>query len=242
MNKTIHYIWIGDKEKTPLIKKCIKSWNKYLPDWTIIEWNEKNLNIDLCPFTKYYYENKKYAFVADVLRVHILYKYGGLYFDTDVELIKNIDDLLKESPFMCFENELGINPGLIQYFPEPNNNFLHDILNFYLNYNDFSSIYPPTINQIMTKELKKYGLSINNKIQTINGITIFPSDYFCPINATWKKQEFTINTRSIHHYSATWMPIKKQLEYKIKSIIHKIIRLDNQIKIVLIKRGIIWKN
>ena len=94
MKKYIHYCWFGDKPLPKLAKKCIESWKKYLPDYELKEWNESNSNVEECPFIKEAYENKKWAFVADYVRTKAMYEYGGIYFDTDMEIIKPIDELL----------------------------------------------------------------------------------------------------------------------------------------------------
>ena len=126
--KKIHYCWFGRNPLPPLALKCIESWKRYLPDYEIKEWNEDNFDVNMIPYTKEAYEAKKYAFVSDYARYWILYQYGGLYFDTDVEIIKNMDDIIARGPFMGCENEanlgatstelglgLGCNPGLLFY-------------------------------------------------------------------------------------------------------------------------------
>ena len=93
MKKYIHYCWFGDKPLPKLAKKCIESWKKYLPDYEIIRWSEENVDLEECPFIKGAYENKKWAFVADYARTRALNEMGGIYFDTDMEVTKNIDEL-----------------------------------------------------------------------------------------------------------------------------------------------------
>ena len=104
MNKYIHYCWFGDKPLPKLAKKCINSWKKYLPDYEIIKWNEENVNIDECPFIKEAYRNKKWAFVADYARTKALKEMGGIYFDTDMEIKKDISDLLNNNTFLGLES------------------------------------------------------------------------------------------------------------------------------------------
>ena len=124
--KVIHYCWFGRNPLPPLAIKCIESWKKYLPDYEIREWNEDNFDVNIVPYTQEAYQVKKYAFVSDYARFWILYKYGGIYFDTDVEVIKPLDDIIARGPFMGCEREgvattdsifpiginLGVNPGL----------------------------------------------------------------------------------------------------------------------------------
>lgn len=97
MEKIIHYCWFGGNEKSQIIKKCINSWKKYMPEYKIMEWNEKNIDLSFSPFVIEAYKNKKWAFVSDVIRLKVLYEYGGIYLDTDVELYESLDDLLKNN-------------------------------------------------------------------------------------------------------------------------------------------------
>lgn len=217
--KTIHYCWFG---KTPLptfAKECIKSWRKYLPDYEIKEWNEESFNVNIIPYTKEAYESKKYAFVSDYARFWILYNYGGLYFDTDVEVIKPMDDIIKKGAFMGCECEaqagttacavapglgLGCNPGL---------KFYKEILEKYesLHFvNKDGSYNLTTIVDYTTDLLCKHGLQNVNEIQQVGDIYIYPVDYFCPISVHDGKLRITSNTRTIHHYAQSWQsPIRK---------------------------------
>ena len=104
MTKTIHYCWFGGKPLPKLAKQCIKSWEKYLPDFKIIRWDESNCDVTECKFVEEAYQNKKWAFVADYFRAKVLNEMGGLYFDTDMKIIKPIDDLLKEDAFLGIED------------------------------------------------------------------------------------------------------------------------------------------
>lgn len=126
--KVIHYCWFGRNPLPSLAVKCIESWKKYFPDYEIKEWNENNFNVNIITYTQEAYERKKYAFVSDYARFWILYHYGGLYFDTDVEVIKPMNDIIVKGPFMGCEKDvdkqestvssaipslgLGVNPGL----------------------------------------------------------------------------------------------------------------------------------
>ena len=106
--KIIHYCWFGRKPLPPLAVKCIESWKKYLPDYTIKEWNEDNFDINIVPYTREAYEVGKYAFVSDYARFYILYHHGGLYFDTDVEVIRPMDDLVGRGAFLAWDVIRGL--------------------------------------------------------------------------------------------------------------------------------------
>lgn len=222
--KVIHYCWFGRNPLPPLAIKCIESWKKYLPDYEIKEWNEDNFDVNIVPYTAEAYKAKKYAFVSDYARFWILYKYGGLYFDTDVEVIKSMDEIIARGPFMGCENEfgnganalgvapglgLGVTPGLVTY-KEIMDTYKDDIFclpdgNYNLN----------TIVSRATSVLLKYGLCDTGEIQHIGGVFIYPKDYFCPKDYETGKLTITTNSVSIHHYGATWQPWEHNFEMKI---------------------------
>ena len=126
--KIIHYCWFGGNPLPESAKKCIASWRKFLPDYQIKEWNEDNFDVNSIPYTQEAYEAKKYAFVSDYARFWILYKYGGLYFDTDVEVIKSFKELLENEAFAAFETEKYIAPGLVLWAKEPKNGIIGEML------------------------------------------------------------------------------------------------------------------
>ncbi len=221
--KVIHYCWFGEKPLPEDAKKYIESWKKYCPGIEIIEWNELNYDINCCDYVKEAYEAKKWAFVSDYARFDILYKYGGLYFDTDVEMIKPIDDILEKGPFMGIEDINGesIAPGL-GLAAIPGLSIYKDILDFYNNqhfYNPDGSFNQTTVVEYTTNILKKYGYQSKNEIQFIDGIYIYPVDYFCPMNYQTGEINITINSRTIHHYSSSWLTDeeKKHRKFEIKA-------------------------
>ena len=109
--RKIHYFWFGGNEKPAKVKKCINSWKKYCPDYELVEWNESNFDVHCMPFVEQAYNAKKYAFVSDVARLIVVYEQGGIYMDTDVEVIKPLDDLLENKAYMSFENNENVNTG-----------------------------------------------------------------------------------------------------------------------------------
>lgn len=212
--KKIHYCWFGRGQMPELANKCIASWRKYLPDYEIIEWNEENFDVNMIPYTKEAYEAKKYAFVSDYARFWILYHHGGLYFDTDVEVIKSLDDIIAKGAFMGCENEaqegatalavapglgLGCNPGLLFYKKMLD---LYATLHFI---NNDGSLNKKTVVSYTTELLAQYGLENKNTIQQVADIYIYPKEYFCPKSFDTGKTKITKQTRSIHHYSGSWL-------------------------------------
>lgn len=192
--------------------KCIASWRKYFPDYQIIEWNEDNFDVNAIPYTAQAYAAKKYAFVSDYARFKILYDHGGLYFDTDVEVINPFDDILERGAFMGFElagPEGAANPGL-GLGVAPGLGFYAELLDLYstLSFtNDDGSLNLTTIVTYTTDLLRKHGLSNADSIQSVAGITIYPKEYFNPLNDNTGKLEITPNTHSIHWYSKTWLEV-----------------------------------
>lgn len=214
--KKIHYCWFGGKPLPESAIKCINSWKKYCPDYEIIEWNENNFNIaEACDYVKEAYERKKYAFVSDYVRFEVIYKYGGFYFDTDVEIVKPIDDLL-EKPFFAIE----INNGLCDIATglgmgsEPGNPIYKVVIDKYTKSRfilEDGSTNANTVVDTITSLFVELGFDQNsNAIQQIDGFTIFPVDYFCPMDYTSGSINITENTYSIHWYNMSWLSDKEK--------------------------------
>lgn len=216
--KVIHYIWLGNKPLPKIAQKCIESWKKYCPDYEIKRWDESNLDINKYQFAKDAYSAKKYAFVSDVLRTDILYEYGGIYLDIDVELLKPIDDLLKYNTFGGFETSNLINPGLL-WGTMPHNKDLKNILEVYKNTKfEESRTMELTICEFFTKYYEKLGLLREDKTQQIGNNIFLNSEYFSPIDIITNKKHITTNTYSIHWYNASWYNSKQKLKNKIKKV------------------------
>lgn len=238
--KIIHYCWFGKNPLPPLAIKCIESWKKYLPDYEIKEWNEDNFNVNIIPYTAEAYQAKKYAFVSDYARFWILYNYGGIYFDTDVELIKPIYDIINKGPFWgcegssCNINTIGIAPGLGigSYKKHP---VYKSILDYYktLHFVKENNSEYITIVDYTTKIFTELGWKKKNSIQQVNDMYIYPVDYFSPMDIITKKLIITNNTRSIHWYNASWKEksLKKDLIVLIRKLIPShLLLLYNKIK------------
>lgn len=220
--KVIRYCWFGGKPLPPLALKCIKSWKKLFPGYEIKRWDESNFDVNVIPYTQQAYEAGKYAFVSDYARLWILYNFGGFYFDTDVEVIRNMDDIISSGPFMGCENEfvpcnspdkLGVNPGL-GLCASKGMSFYGELLNLYatLTFKRIDgSLNTETIVSYTTKRLCSKGLKNVPEVQEIEGIKIYPKDYFCPMNYISKQLDITVNTRSIHHYCASWYGKRERL-------------------------------
>ncbi len=207
--RKIHYCWFGGKPLPKSAVRCIDSWKKHFPGWEIIEWNESNFDIDAIPYTREAASAGKWAFVSDYARFLILYHHGGVYFDTDVEVIRPMEDLIDKGAFMGFEKShaaIGVNPGLGISTPVKHP-FYHEVITLYskLHYTDENGIpFPGTVVTHITNLLLEHGLKLENTRQHIAGIDIYPNDYFNPLDDATGVLNATPNTRSIHHYAKTW--------------------------------------
>lgn len=220
--KKIHYCWFGRGEKSKLAQKCIASWRKYMPDYEIIEWNEDNFNINYNLYTKMCYEQKKYAFLTDYLRLLIVEKHGGIYFDTDVEAVKSFDDLLDCAAFFGFENDKHVNTGE-GFGAEAHNFAVQQMLQEYevLLDGHHGVIGCPKLN---TEALLKHGLVLNGGYQSIDGVDIYPADYFNPRSSVTGELVKTENTYSVHWYSASWLPWHKRVRATIGRPIRRVFK------------------
>lgn len=255
--KIIHYCWFGGNPLPPLALECIASWRKFFPDYEIWEWSEgttpalpnrdKELmpdkvmafDVNIIPYTEEAYKQKKYAFVSDYARFWIMYKYGGVYFDTDVEVIRSMDDILDRGPFMGYEmNPRGqmygtIAPGLGMGCA-PSMGIIHEFVSYY-GKTKFEFV-PGTTGQITVVHIasqifKGLGLSTDLGIQNIQDIWIYPSEYFCPINVITNRIHVEKETRTIHHYAGTWMDRKFTWNHRIKKIVpESLLLLYNKLK------------
>lgn len=218
--KVIHYCWFGEQPLPPLAEKCIESWKKYCPDYEIIQWNEENYKTDnKCSYVREAYEAKKWAFVSDYARLEIVYQYGGIYLDTDVELIKSLDDLLEQECFLALESSGYIATGL-GFGAIKNSIALKMMLKEYENihYKLGQGVYDdtpcPTRN---TNPFKKMGLVVDSQIQQLQICNIYPPEYFCPLDYRTKTLKITSNTISIHHYNESWITeAEKRLTLEVR--------------------------
>lgn len=208
--KIIHYCWFGKKPLPELALKCIASWKKFLPGYEIKEWNEDNFDVNQIPYTAQAYKCGKFAFVSDYARFKIMYEHGGIYFDTDVEVIKPLDVIIAKGPFFGMEasdGDLSCAPGLgfacnagLGLCKEMTEQYEHEkfilssgLLNLETVVTRFSNI------------LQKNGFKYNNDITEFENMFFYPPEFFCPINYHTGEKNITQNTYTIHHYAASWV-------------------------------------
>lgn len=205
--KIIHYCWFGGNPLPELAQRCIASWKKYCSEYEIKEWNENNFDLDCCPFVREAYEARKWAFVSDAARLKIIYDEGGIYLDTDVEVIKSFNNLLMNRCFLGEETSGFVATGL-GFGAEKGNIVVKEMLEMYtekhfkLEDGTYDMVPCPEKN---TEPLKRKGYKFSGKeIWKNEYVMVYPPEYFCPLNYDTGEKTITANTYSIHLYNASW--------------------------------------
>lgn len=205
--KVIYYCWFGREKLPALAEKCINSWKKHCPGYEIVCLNEDNFDISANRYASEAYAAQKWAFVSDYTRLKVLYEHGGIYLDTDVELIRPIDGLTKETGYMGFDDKGTVATGL-GFACEKGNALIGEFLK---DYDNIPFLLPdggydmtpcPDRN---TKTLKRLGMDLSIRDQVFMGIHMLPEEYLCPMKYYTGKKILTKNTYSIHHYCASWI-------------------------------------
>lgn len=210
--KIIHYCWFGGKEKPLSVKKYINTWKSQMPDYEIYEWNERNFNIDsACIYVRQAYKHKKWAFVSDYVRLKALYEYGGIYLDTDVEILKDFNDFLKFDLVFGFETNDRILTAMIM--SKQKSSFIKDFMNYYQNnsfINEDGTLKTNETNVIiLTKMLLDKGLKLNGKKQILDEIMVFPQTFFCPNNIINIFGKYKNDNYMFHHADGSWINNRK---------------------------------
>ncbi|WP_251623261.1 glycosyltransferase family 32 protein [Odoribacter lunatus] len=222
--KIIHYCWFGHGKMPELALKCIASWKKYLPDYELRLWNEDNFDIHTVPYVEEAYSARKFAFVTDYVRLYALYIEGGIYMDTDVEVLKNLDKFLDLPAFSGFEDESHIPTGIMA--SEKRGKWVQWQLEYYSERHFLleDGSYDTTTNvEIIGSRMAKEGFILKNGLRNFNDIiTIYPKDYFCPKSHETAKIHLTSNTYVIHHFSMSWIPFRVRLLVYLKRYMMKI--------------------
>lgn len=219
--KVIHYCWFGGSPLPDLAQKCIASWKQFLPDYEIKEWNENNYDVRKIPYISQAYDAKKYAFVSDYARFDILYHHGGIYFDTDVEVIKPMNDILEKGAFMGLESLGNIASGL-GVGAEGGETILLEILGSYRksSFVDESGLQDPTtVVKRVSDIFRKHGYVDSKEVQMVEKFTIYPTEYFCPKSIATGLIQITRNTYTIHHYDGSWINNERKELRKVRDFI-----------------------
>lgn len=216
--KIIHYCWFGRNPLPPMAVKCIASWKKYCPDYEIKEWNEDNFDLNCNAYVQEAYQARKWAFITDYVRLYALVNEGGIYMDTDVEVLKPLDSLLNFDAVSGFESLTRIPTGLMAcrdhqpLFEE----LMHEYDNLHFKRPDGTLDITTNVTRI-TNACLKYGFVPNNTLQTVNGFTLLPKDYLCPKDCETKELEITENTLTIHHFDGSWVSEEQKYAQALSS-------------------------
>ena len=218
--KIIHYCWYGETPFPKRIQRCIDSWSALCPDYKLMRWDENNSPLDANEYVQQAFIAQKWAFVSDYVRIHALKAFGGIYLDTDVELLRPLDDLLSHQAFIGFESDSQIATCVIAgeaehpLFAEEEQAY-HDRI-----FTRDDGSYDTTTNvSILTEHLVAHGLICNGMQQNVNNIEIYPSDYFSPKSLETGKITITSNTYAIHHFVASWMTRSQRRNTKIAQLL-----------------------
>lgn len=231
--KVIHYCWFGGNEKPKIVKKCIRTWKEKMPDYEIIEWNENNFDININRFTRDAYDSKKWAFVSDYCRLWVLYNYGGIYLDTDMEVLKSLDVFLDSKAFGGIElNDVNV----AIWGCRKNDSLILEILKFYDNivFDDYKEdLFKLAIPKIVNKVLNNKGYTITGELLKLDdGTIIYPNEYFYPKEQAWEEVNITENTYTIHHYEGSWRTPIQIYRTKLKKILVNLIGIEKANKLV----------
>lgn len=210
--RIIHYCWFGGEKIPTQYKKWMESWKRHCPDYEIIEWNERNYDVHKNRYISQAYESKKWAFVSDYLRIDIIGEYGGVYLDTDVELIQNLDELLMNDAFCGFESYDYVNYG--SGFGARKNNAIVNEIREYCENREFvrgdGSFDQTTSPIIQTEIMLKHGLKCNGEFQVVDGMAVYPSRVLCGMSPhSFRIEKDLTDTYAIHHFSGSWVEDKK---------------------------------
>lgn len=225
--KVIHYVWFGGGSLGEKEKYCIESWKKHLPDYDIVRWDESNFDININPYCKEAYEEKKWAFASDFARLWVLVHFGGIYMDTDVEVLKPLDSFLGHKAFSGFETPKDIPTGIMaceKEFP-----LFKELLSGYdeRHFIKNDGTYDLTTNVVaITQYCLNHGLRLDNSYQVVNDFALYPNDYFCPKSYRTGEILLTERTCTIHHFNSSW---QNEDIREVSMIKHSILRRHNKI-------------
>lgn len=224
--KILHYCWFGRNPLPENAKICIESWKRNCTDFKIIEWNEDNFDINSHQFVKECYEAKKYGFIVDVLRTYVLKEYGGIYLDTDTQIIKPFsDEFLRQNAFLCYEDNNYPNVGFIA--SEKNGKLVKQVYNLYKDKHFFTKDGQMNINYTgpvgFAEVIQKENIVLNGERQHIDGyVTLYPQEFFCAKSHLTGLNLVTQNTYAIHHYDASWHSNEQKIAFEKRQDINKL--------------------
>lgn len=232
--RIIHYCWFGRAPIPELALRCIESWHKFMPDYEYKLWNEDNFNINSIPYVKEAYEARKFAFVTDYVRLYALYTEGGIYMDTDVEVLKPYDELLTLKGFTGYEGSKYLPPVTGTIASEAGHPWVKEQLDAY---DDLHFILPDgkldltTNTDRISRIMMNHGFIQNGEKQVYKDMHIFPVEYFCPRQTTGEIL-ITDNTYCDHHFMGSWNTAKKNWKFYLLKLVGE----KNKTRIIKLKR------
>ena len=222
--KTIHYCWFGRGEKPKLVQKCIASWKKHLPDYVLVEWNEDNFDVQQNTFVRQAYAHRNFAFVSDYARAKALTEQGGIYLDTDVEVLRNFDDVLDHSFFAGFEEKNFV--GTCVMGAEKDCALLREYMAHYdgcAYEQPDGTLYSDTNVLLLTRLFEQRGFALDNTYQEKDGVAVYPREWFSPYDYIHSISYITEDSRTIHHFAQLWLPRSARLKTTVRRTVGKIV-------------------
>lgn len=222
--RVIHYCWFGRGEKSKKIQKCMRSWQNVLPDYIWQEWNEDTFDIQANAYVRQAYDAKKYAFVSDYVRLFALYRYGGIYMDTDVEVLQPLDRFLTHRAFSGFEDDGHVPTGLMS--AEPMHPVMGKLMNMYEDKNferADGSLDLTTNTAVISRYFAERGLLLNGCYQEVDDVAFYPRTYFCPYDYINGANYLTAESYTIHHFAKSWLPAHVRWRSDLKRVTAKMI-------------------
>lgn len=234
--RIIHYCWFGRGAMPQLAQDCIASWHKFMPDWEYKLWNEDNFDVNSVPYVKEAYDAGKYAFVTDYVRLYALYKEGGVYMDTDVEVLKSYEDLLSLTAFTGYEGSKKRPPVTGTIASQPGGLWVKNQLEEYSGahfLNSDGTMDLMTNTERISRSMSAKGFVQNGQYQVFEGMHIFPTEYFCPRQTTGEVL-ITEKTYCDHHFMASWTGSNRK-----HSLIYRIVGPKLMVRLIKIKRALL---
>lgn len=240
--KIVHYCWFGNGEKPDNIKAYIETWKAKMPEYTFMEWNEQNFDVEnSIPYVRQAYEAKKYAFVSDYARIQALYQHGGIYFDTDIEVKKSFEEFLEDkSMVLGFESERSLLTAFIAV--EKGHPYMKEFLESYKERNflkEDGSYDMLVINEGFSALMERKGVDLDrNEYQELPGdIVIYPEEYFCGFDVNNWHESITDKTCTVHYMNSSWVSGKQGMKRKIIYTLQKILGYKNYDRLKGMFRG-----
>ncbi|MEK3881798.1 glycosyltransferase [Paenibacillus sp. PL2-23] len=223
--RIIHYCWFGRGEKPKLMVNCIKSWSRHLPDYELMEWNEDNFDISCSRYVSEAYAARKFAFVSDYVRLHALYHHGGIYMDTDVEVLRSLNPLLQHEAFTGFEDEQFLQSGTMGAMPQ--HPWIAMLLKDYEGraFKRLDGTYDTTTNTAVISRLcESEGLVLNGQQQMLSsGVMFYPRQYFSPYDYINGGNYITSESYTIHHFAQSWLPLHVRMKSNVKRAASRVV-------------------